>query len=105
MNKLIKFAIGLEVSILFILPALAEEMSNRVDFKAELIGQNAMKFNSLIGVWRIEKDGLNQVYAVDGSKWVQGELSPVARDNAAVLYMVKKAPTFSRTSRRIKPFR
>jgi len=86
MNRLIKLAIGLGVSILFILPALAQEMSKRVDFNAEHIGQDAMGFNSLIGVWQIEKDGLNQVYAVEGGKWIQGELSPAARNNAAVLY-------------------
>jgi hypothetical protein len=50
-------------------------------------------FNPLIGVWQIENDGPDQVYASDGSRWVQGELSPGARDNATVLYG-EKGPDF-----------
>jgi len=93
MNKLLKLTIGLSASILIILPAFAGDMSKRFDPKAEHMGQNAPSFNSLIGVWQVEKDSTNAVYAVDGSKWVQGELSTHARDNATVL-SGEKGPEF-----------
>jgi hypothetical protein len=83
MNKLKKLAVGLGVLFMFILPVAAQEVGP----------QEARDFNPLIGVWQIEKDGPDQVYAVDGSKWAQGELSPAARDNAIVLYG-EKGPDF-----------
>jgi hypothetical protein len=76
MKKFKKLVVGWGVLLMFTLSVAAQEGRS----------QDSRDFNSLIGVWQIEKDGPNQVYAVDGSKWVQGELSPTARDNAAVLY-------------------
>jgi hypothetical protein len=61
---------------MFTVPAAAQEGGSR----------ESRNFNSLVGVWQIEKDGPDQVYAVDGSRWVQGDLAPAARDNATVLY-------------------
>lgn len=83
MNKLKKIVIGLGVLLMFILPVAAQEGGS----------QESRDFNPLVGVWQIEKDGPDQVYAVDGSRWVQGELSPAARDNATVLYG-EKGPNF-----------
>jgi hypothetical protein len=76
MNKLTALAGGLGGVLMFTLPVVAQEGGQR----------EARDFNSLIGVWQVEKDGLNQVYAVDGSRWIQGDLSLVARDNATELY-------------------
>jgi hypothetical protein len=76
MNKLKKLVVGLGVLLMFTSPVAAQDSGS----------QESRNFNPLIGVWQIEKDGQNQAYAVDGSRWVQGELSPVARDNAIVLY-------------------
>jgi hypothetical protein len=77
-RKLKQLVVGLGVLFMFTLPGAAQEGGS--------FGQNAPEFNPIIGVWQIEKDGRNEVYAVDGSRWVQGELSPTARNNAAVLY-------------------
>jgi hypothetical protein len=83
MHTLNKLVVGWGVLVMFILPVAAQEGGS----------QEARDFNPLIGIWQIEKDGKNQVYAVDGSKWVQGELSPTARNNASVLYG-EKGPDF-----------
>ncbi len=79
-------SIGLGVALVFILPAFTQDMNNKPDVKYRLQGQDAMTLLSLTGNWRIDTDGANQVYAVDGSRRVQGEVSPTARDNAAALY-------------------
>lgn len=83
MNKLKKLAVGLGALLIFTSPVAAQDSGS----------QESRNFNPLIGVWQIEKDGQNQAYAVDGSRWVQGELSPRARDNAIVLYG-EKGPDF-----------
>lgn len=83
MNKFKKFVVVWGVLLMFTLPVAAQESGS----------QDSRDFISLIGVWQIEKDGSYQAYAVDGSKWVQGEPSPAARDNAAALYG-EKGPDF-----------
>jgi 3-keto-disaccharide hydrolase len=83
MNMLKRLVVGLGVLLMFTLPVAAQEGGSR----------EARDFNPLIGVWQVEKDGPHQVYAEDGSKWVQGELSPAARDNATTLYE-EKGPDF-----------
>jgi len=83
MNMLKKLVVGLGVLLMFTSPVAAQDSGS----------QESRNFNPLIGVWQIEKDGQNQVYAVDGSEWVQGELSPAAHDNATVLYG-EKGPDF-----------
>jgi hypothetical protein len=83
MNKLKTLIVGLGVLLMFTSPVAAQERGS----------QESRNFNPLVGVWQIEKDGPDQVYAVDGSRWVQGELSSAARDNASVLYG-EKSPDF-----------
>lgn len=85
MNKLNKLAVGMGVLLMFTLSAAAQ--------KGGSYGHDSPEFNSLIGVWQIEKDGQNTVYAVDGSRWVQGELSSHALDHAKMLYE-EKGPDF-----------
>lgn len=81
MHRLKKLVVGLGVLLMFTLQAAAQEGALH----------ESRDFKPLIGVWQIEKDGQNQVYAEDGGKWVQGELSPDARDNATALYGEKGA--------------
>jgi hypothetical protein len=85
MNKLKKLAVGLGVLLMFTLSVAAQEGGS--------YGHDSPEFNSVIGVWQIEKDDQNTVYAVDGSRWVQGELSSHALDHATVLYG-EKGPDF-----------
>jgi Domain of Unknown Function (DUF1080) len=83
MNKMTKLVVGLGVLLMLTLPVAAQEGGS----------QESRDFNPLIGVWQNEKDGQGQVYAEDGSKWVQGELSTAARDSATALYG-EKGPDF-----------
>jgi 3-keto-disaccharide hydrolase len=93
MNKFKKLVVGWGVLLMFTLPVAAQEGGS----------QDSRAFNSLIGVWQLEKDGPYQVYAVDGSKWVQGGLSPAAHDNAAALYG-EKGPDFLKSIAVYKAF-
>jgi hypothetical protein len=83
MNKLKKNAIGLGLLLMVTMPVAAQEGGS----------QESRDFNPLIGVWEVEKDDTSQVYAEDGSKWVQEDLSLVARDSAKALYG-EKGPDF-----------
>lgn len=65
--------------------------------------QESRNFNPLIGAWQIEKDGPDQVYAVDGSKWVQGNLSLGARNSATALFG-EKGPDFLKNIAAYKAF-
>ena len=83
MNTLRKLAVGLGVLLMFTSPVASQDGSS----------QESQNFNPLIGVWQVEKDGTHEVYAVDGGKWVGGDLSTHARKNATVLYG-EKGPDF-----------
>ncbi len=78
MNKFKKLVVGLGVLFMFTVPIAAQEGGS--------YGQDPPEFKSLIGVWYVDKDGQNTVYAVDGEKWKQGTLSTHGRDNAVALY-------------------
>jgi hypothetical protein len=83
MNTLSKLAFGLGVSLMFILLVAAQEVGSS--------GQDSPEFSSLVGIWYVDKDAKDQVYAVDGRKWEQGTLSPAALRNATALYGEKSA--------------
>lgn len=93
MNKFKQTIVVWGVLLMFTLSVAAQEGGS----------QDSRAFISLIGVWQVEKDGPYQVYAVDGSKWVQGDLSPAARDNAAALYG-EKGPDFLKNIAAYKAF-
>src|SRR6185369_16828631 len=77
---LICFMLGLTA-----LTAQSEEMK-KLDFKNEAPGTEARAFSSLVGNWRIDRDGARTVYAVDGRKWEQGLMAAGAREKAKALY-------------------
>ena len=78
MSKLKQLVFGLGILFMSSMPIAAQESGS--------YGQDPPEFNSLIGVWYVEKDGQSSVYSVDGGKWKQGTLSTHARENASVLY-------------------
>jgi len=85
MDTLRKLLIGFAVSMIIVLPVLGREMS-KIDFQTDTFGQESKAFRSIIGIWHIDKDGPKQVYAAEGRKWKNGELSQGADDKAAELY-------------------
>jgi len=70
-------------------PVFALE-SKKFDFNNETLGAESKALSALVGDWRIDKDGPNLVYAVDGKKRVPG-LSAGADGHARHLYGEKSA--------------
>src|SRR5512135_2976132 len=64
--------------------------SKKFDFNNETLGAESKAFSALVGDWRIDKDGSNLVYAVDGRKRVSA-LSAGAEVHARDLYGEKSA--------------
>jgi len=64
--------------------------SKKFDFNNETLGAESKAFSALVGDWRIDKDGSNLVYAVDGKERVSG-LSADADGHARDLYSEKSA--------------
>ncbi len=55
-------------------------------FSKDTMGAEAKGFSSFVGNWHIDKDGSNQVYAVDGRKWEKGLVSEGIVSKAKGLY-------------------
>ncbi|QEM67754.1 DUF1080 domain-containing protein [Geobacter sp. FeAm09] len=58
----------------------------KYSFDNETFGAESRAFVSLVGTWRIDRNGTRQVYAVDGRKWEQGLMSSGAAEKARTLY-------------------
>jgi len=56
------------------------------NFDNEVVGAPAKSFSSFVGIWYVDKDGNNLVYAVDGRKWARGSMSAGIADKAKALY-------------------
>lgn len=57
-----------------------------VDFNNETVAAPSKIFSSFVGTWRIDRDGKNIVYAVDGRKWAQGTMSEGIAEKAKAIY-------------------
>ncbi len=55
-------------------------------FSKDTMGAEAQGFSSFVGSWHIDKDGSNQVFAVDGRKWEKGLVSDGIVSKAKGLY-------------------
>jgi hypothetical protein len=89
MKTFAKLLMGVTMFGIMLFPVFALE-SKKFDFKNETLGAESKAFSALVGDWRIDKDGLNLVYAVDGRKRVTG-LSAGAHGHARDLYGQKSA--------------
>jgi hypothetical protein len=58
----------------------------KVDFSDETVGAEPKAFLSVVGIWRIEADGNNNVLVVDGRQWKEGQTSAGIADKARALY-------------------
>ena len=72
--------------LLVSLNLLAENNKFVISFDKEIVGGQAKHFDSFVGKWHIDKDGKNEVYAVDGRKWKRGLLSEGIVEKAKGLY-------------------
>src|SRR5215217_4337855 len=69
---------------LFLLPALAQVVT--ADFSSETVGAEPKSFLSVVGVWRMEKEGEKTVLSVDGRQWKEGQSASGIADKARALY-------------------
>jgi hypothetical protein len=69
---------------LFLLPALAQVVT--ADFSGETVGAEPKSFLSVVGVWRMEKEGEKTVLSVDGRQWKEGQSASGIADKARALY-------------------
>src|SRR5207245_4444670 len=60
--------------------------SVKLDFSDETVGAEPKSFVSVVGVWRIESDGGNNVLVVDGRQWKEGQTAAGIADKARTLY-------------------
>jgi hypothetical protein len=58
----------------------------KLDFSNDAVGADASSFVNVVGVWRIEAEGDNKVFAVDGRQWKEGQASAGIADKARTLY-------------------
>jgi len=70
--------------VLFLLPALAQVVT--ADFSGETVGAEPKSFLSVVGVWRMEKEGEKTVLSVDGRQWKEGQSASGIADKARALY-------------------
>src|SRR5258705_5449677 len=58
----------------------------KIKFANDPVGGDPASFLSVVGVWRIEAEGSNEVMAVDGRQWKEGQASAGVADKARALY-------------------
>jgi hypothetical protein len=80
--RLVTIVIGVIGSLL---PAPAQQTAT-ADFSTETVGAEPKSFVSVVGVWRIEKEGEKTVLSVDGRQWKEGQSASGIADKARALY-------------------
>ena len=66
-------------------PAVAQQ-AVAADFSGETVGAEPKSFISVVGVWRMEKEGEKTVLSVDGRQWKEGQSASGIADKARALY-------------------
>ncbi|BBB33466.1 conserved hypothetical protein [Thermotomaculum hydrothermale] len=74
------------IGVLFSLSVLAVSSVIKVDFDSEKGNKTSSYFASIVGLWHLDRDGDNIVYAVDGRKWARGTMSSGVAEKAKLLY-------------------
>ena len=64
----------------------AAEQPLKIDFNNETVGSEPKSLLPVVGVWRIENERGNNVLAVDGRQWKEGQSSAGIADKAKALY-------------------
>jgi hypothetical protein len=62
------------------LPAVAQPV--KIDFANETVGAEPKSILPVVGVWRVESERGNNVLAVDGRQWKEGQSSVGIADKA-----------------------
>src|SRR4051812_8265838 len=64
----------------------AAQQSVKIDFSNETAGAEPKSLLPVVGVWRVENERGNNVLAVDGRQWKEGQSSAGIADKAKALY-------------------
>jgi hypothetical protein len=67
------------------LPVAAQQQI-KIDFTDETVGGEPKSLLPVVGVWRVENEKGNNVLAVDGRQWKEGQSSAGIADKARALY-------------------
>ena len=81
-SKIAIVSIGL---VGLMMPAVAQQTAV-ADFSAETVGAEPKSFLSVVGVWRMEKEGEKTVLSVNGRQWKEGQSASGIADKARALY-------------------
>src|SRR5438105_6864242 len=65
---------------------VAAQQQVKIDFTDETVGGEPKSLLPVVGVWRIENEKGNNVLAVDGRQWKEGQSSAGIADKAKALY-------------------
>ncbi len=66
--------------------AVAAQQPMKLEFTGETVGAEPKSLLPVVGVWRIESEKGNNVLAVDGRQWKEGQSSVGLADKAKALY-------------------
>jgi hypothetical protein len=72
--------------VALVLPVVAAQQPFTIEFSQDAVGAEPKSFVSVVGIWRIENEGGNNVLAVDGRQWKEGQTSAGIADKARALY-------------------
>jgi hypothetical protein len=75
---------GLALAACTLCAAAAEPL--KLDFSKDTVGADAGSFVNVVGIWRVEAEGDNKVFAVDGRQWKEGQTAAGIADKARTLY-------------------
>ncbi len=78
--------VTLVVSALIVLSFSAAAQQVTIDFTDETVGAEPKSLVPVVGVWRVEAERGNNVLAVDGRQWKEGQSSAGIADKAKALY-------------------
>jgi len=65
---------------------LAAQQQIKIDFGNETVGAEPKALLPVVGIWRVEAEKGNNVLAVDGRQWKQGQSAAGLADKAKALY-------------------
>jgi hypothetical protein len=75
---------GVALAACTLCAAAAEPL--KLDFSKDTVGADANSFVNVVGIWRVEAEGDNKVFAVDGRQWKEGQTAAGIADKARTLY-------------------
>src|SRR2546430_16060506 len=96
MNRVKLIALVSTISVAAFSFPLAAQKQIKIDFTDETVGGEPKSLLPVVGVWRIENEKGNNVLAVDGRQWKEGQSSAGLADKGKTLYRERHAEVLHR---------